>query len=668
MSIRYSKLLSPIKIGNLVLKNRMTATPSTPHYLQGLEPYPTEKFITHFANRAKNGAAVVTVNHLTVDQMGIPGVPTEENPPLHFNMVDMSDPTCQNYLCQLIDAIHFYGAQAMAYLPTPDVGIQPPDNQKTPEHLPPPRHQEASKHLPPAGDGITTENMTSEQRKAYINEIVDSAVVLQKLGFDMFSVHSAYRRCTHAQFLSPITNSRTDSYGGSVENRSRFTLELFKELRRRLGQGAPLEIVMSVSEPGGWTVQDTIEFARQAQGIIDILHLRSGETDPQHPTGFTSTPENPAPYLAEIAQVTTTCKKEGIAILIGASAGFHDPDFCEQTLAEEKCDLICMARSWISDPAYGKKIYAGRGEDVVPCIRCNKCHGSDSDYFRSFCSVNPILGLEDKIDRMIAPPERSKAVAVIGGGPAGMESALVLARRGHRVTIFEKEDRLGGALCHADFASFKWPLKSFKDYQIRKLAEYGVEVCLNTEASPSMLGNFDTIVVAIGAEPVLPQISGINSGHVHTAAEVYGKDDILANKIAVIGGGEIGVETGMYLVQSGHDVTVLEMGSQLAPDAPKSHYRSMLVGAYEALDGFHSICSAQCIKITKNGVLYLDERGKEQAVFAENVILSVGTRARSEKAMAFYGVATETVMVGDCLKAGNLQKAMRSALAAASQI
>ena len=706
MSIRYKHLLSPLKVGNMVLKNRMTAAPSTPHFLQGIEEHYTEKMVTHFANRARNGAALVTINHLKVDMPHMPV--TEANkreidmPGGHFNMCDMYDPTCQTYICQMLDAIHYYGGKATAYDFSPQIGMgggpssemddfevstQPQGGPEGPGGPMPGGEMsggpggapaggpgEAPAGMPPMpGGGVTVDTMTHEQIQDYIQETVADAVMLKKLGFDMISLHCAYRRCIHAQFLTRLCNHRTDEYGGSLENRSRFMLELYGALKKALGRDFPLEAVMSVSEPGsqGWTVEDTIEFARLAQGKIDILHLRSGITDPQHPTGFTSTFENQMPYLDEIAQVKKACVEQGINIIICASAGFHDLDLAEQALADGKCDLIAMARSWICDPEYGKKAYEGRGEDVVPCIRCNKCHVSNaSDYFRSICSVNPILGMEDKILRMNDLQTTPKKVAVVGGGPAGMEAALVARSRGHQVTLFEQEPVLGGALKHSDYCSFKWPLKQFKDYLITQVYKQGVDVRLRTRATQELLldGGYEAVLVAVGAVPKKPGIPGIDGPQVQPASAIFGHEDQLAHDVVIIGGGEIGVETGMHLAEKGHEVMVLEMLPRLANEAPEAHYRSMLVNYYKHLPGFHAACGVTVTEIRTEGVVYRDHNGQEQLAACGSVLYSTGTVEKFDEAMGLFGAAAATRMIGDCEKAGNVQKAMRSGYAAAMML
>lgn len=672
MKNRYNSLISPIKVGNVVLKNRMTSTASTPHFLQGKEPYPTEKYITHFANRAKNGAAVITINHLLIDQMPIPELRVIDNVPFHFNMLDMNDYTSQNYLCQLLDAIHFYGSKAMAYLNAPML------QGSAPGPKPGPGAPDGPQALPSAGDqggpmmGINPEIVTEKMMEAYIENMVQQSVDLKRLGFDMISIHCCYRGAPHTRFLSPLTNKRTDEYGGSFENRAKFILRIYESIKKACGKDFPLECVFSVSEPeGGYTVEDTIEFAKLADGKIDILHLRAGDMDPQHPIGLTSTEDNPTPYLDEIAQVTRVVKEQGINILIGASAGFHDLDGANKAIEQGKCDLICMARSWIVDPEYGKKAYEGRGEDVIPCIRCNKCHVSNgADMFRSICSVNPRIGLEDKLERLIGPVVTKKKVAVIGGGPAGMETALIATERGHDVTIYEKTSKLGGQLKHSDYASFKWPLRHYKDYMIRQMYQNGIRVILNTEVTKDILEreDYDVVVAAIGSSPVRPNIPGVNNDNVFTAEYVFGNESEIQKNVVIIGGGEIGVETGIHLAKLGHEVTVLEVLPELIADAPHAHYKNMVRDAWCKLENFNSICNARCSRVTENSVYYLDGNGEEHEIAADSVVLSVGSKSHDEEAMSFYGVAKMTYMVGDCEKVGNVQKAMRSGFATASII
>jgi NADPH-dependent 2,4-dienoyl-CoA reductase/sulfur reductase-like enzyme len=394
--------------------------------------------------------------------------------------------------------------------------------------------------------------------------------------------------------------------------------------------------------------------------------------DPQHPLGFTSTEEMPTPYLEEMGQVTKAVHELGLNMVVAASAGFQDPAWANKAIEDGKADLIGMARAWINNPDYGQKVYEGRGEDVVPCIRCNKCHVPNGrDMWRSICSVNPIVGLEDKIDRMIEPPSAFKKVAVIGGGIAGMEYARIAADRGHEVTLFEATDSLGGQLKHADYASFKWPLKRFKNYMIRQMDELGVKVCLNTTATADMIKaeGFDVVAAAVGSQPVAPGMQGIDLPNVHFASQIYGSmEDELADEIVMIGGGEIGVETALYLCELGKKVTVLEQLPELIADAPHAHYKNMVHNYWRRQPNFRFKCGVTCTSIDEEGVNYVDHHGQEGKAFGKSVLVSIGSRPLADKAMEFAKAAPRFDVIGDCETVANVQRAMRTAFGLASTI
>ena len=517
------------------------------------------------------------------------------------------------------------------------------------------------------------DTFTKSQMQEYIDSAVKSALELKALGFQMFSFHNAYRGGPGAQFWSPLTNHRHDEYGvDSVENRCRFLIEFLDAMKQSLGRDFPLEVLISGTEPGGATIADTVELARLLEGHVDILSIRNGVQDPQHPTGFTSTRDHKWPNEEVTAAVTQDCHARGAKLLIGATAGLHDADLCESIIRDGKADLVCMARSWICDSEYGRKLYEGRGEDITPCVRCNKCHvPNDTDKFRSFCSVNPLIGLEDKIDRMVAPVEREKNVAVVGGGPAGMYAAITLADRGHKVTLYEKSDRLGGQLIHADFASFKWPLADFKDFLARQVAKKGVEIRLNTEATKEMLAaeNYDHVILAIGPVFTKANIPGAESPKVLTTMDVFGHEDELPENIVVIGGSETGVETAMDLAEKGHKVTVLCRQKTLASDAPHAHYVTMLEDAWLKLETFNWVKGIKKYeKIDDTGVTYINYEGKEKHIDADCVVMCTGARPNTEGCAALYGAADRTDMVGDCFRVGNVHFAVTTAFGAANQI
>ena len=334
--------------------------------------------------------------------------------------------------------------------------------------------------------------------------------------------------------------------------------------------------------------------------------------------------------------------------------------------------MLCMARAFICDSQYGEKLYAGRGEDVRPCIRCNKCHvPNDTDKFRSYCSVNPEIGLEDKLERLFPRQTTPKKLVVIGGGPAGMVSAVTAAKLGHQVTLIEKDSRLGGQLLHADYADFKWPLEDYKNYLIRQLYQNGVEVRLNTEASPAQVAamDADAVFVAIGPKFKRPDLPGADGANVKVPMEVFDRAQELPEKIVIMGGSETAVETGMYLCRQGKQVKLLCRQRMLAADAPHAHYISMLEDAYRHQQGFSYETGVKSyVEITETGVTYVGAEGETKTAEAPLVVCATGTEPRHQAAMAFYGTAPLVRFLGDCNRAGDVHKAVTAGWSAARML
>jgi 2,4-dienoyl-CoA reductase-like NADH-dependent reductase (Old Yellow Enzyme family)/thioredoxin reductase len=576
----------------------------------------------------------------------------------HFAITDASDGNTQHYISQLTEAIHFYGAKASVI-----------------EMRSAPKGYDVSDGIPSFwvfGDGTfpvyDNKEAPEEILLETIENIANRMAVMQALGHDMCYLHMSYRYSIFSRMLSPLTNKRKDKFGGSLENRARFIIMAADKIKERCGKDFIIEASMSGEDaPGGYTLQDTIEFAKMFAGHIDILQLRGPYIDPSNLWVYANPESDPTPTL----RYTEAIKKSGAKIAVLPIGGFTNPDWGEAAIASGKADFIGMTRAWISNPNFGTLVYEGRNEDIVPCIRCNKCHKSGyNDPWAPLCSVNPTFTMDWKIDRMISPPAKKKRVAIIGGGLAGMEAAIVASGRGHQVTLYEKSDSLGGILKTASIASFKWPLRSFMEYMIKHLNRTNVKVLLNTEATPAMLkkDKYDAVLVAIGSAPLVPDIPGVKGKNVVFAPDVYGNGNKLGKKVVVIGGGEVGVETGLHLAEKGHKVTVVEMLNMLASDAPPVHYYTVLRDYWEAQKNFSFVVNARCNKIATDKITYVDSEGKEHTIKADSIVIAVGMEAKNDLALEFYGVGERLYMIGDCDKAGNVQKVMRSAFSTASML
>lgn len=654
---KYKHLLSPIIIGDNILKNRMFASKAFPHFLQGPETFPTETVIAYYANLARNGAAVVTVKGAE----GPDGVYPDRTtlPPgdgKHIALYDPDEPGVENYFSQMADAIHYYGAKASISLH----GMEPEglcvskltDEQRAKIH--------GRFHIPEGRE------MTREDIERYKAHLVKRCQKYQSLGFDMCNLYLTYKSSLLSAFLSPATNYRTDEYGGSTENRVRIVVEICDTIKAACGKKWMIEAQISGEEECGYDVDEMVRYAKCLEGKVDILHIRAKDAAESHPVGFNSRAGDPVTiHYAE------AIKASGVHIVVAPNGGYQDLDECEAYIAEGKADMITMGRAFICDFDYYQKAVEGRGDDVVPCIRCNKCHApSMTGPWVSYCSVNPLQGISNIVKRLSTPTEARRRVAVIGGGPAGMNAALYAKARGHDVTLYERTGTLGGQLKHADYASFKWPLKRYKNWLIYQLDKQQVHVALNTAATPEMIeaGKFDAVIAATGAVPAFPDIPGREQSHVHAPVDVYGIQETLGENIVVIGGAETGTETGMYLAETGHNVTVLTRQDSLAPDATVVHYSDVLESAWEALPAFSYILNATTVEIGGNYVKYMNKSGDMQTILADDVVLCGGVTPQMEEAASFADCAPQFFVIGDASCPGDVHRCTREAYAAADRI
>lgn len=652
MSRQFQHLLSPIQIGNHILKSRMIAPQALPHYLQGSEPYPSEAVIHHVSNIAKNGAAIVAFGAWDdTDQRKAGGTAS------HFPMFDYSDPSNETYVCKLVDCIHFYDSLASIYL----MPLEMPNFQPQPS---------MDKPFPMWFSPVErVSEITKEMMQDMIDLAAKKALYFKGLGFDMVSLQMSYREFMHigvSKFFSPLTNDRTDEYGGDAVGRGRLALDICRAIKAACGPDFLIDLWVAGEEEdeGGITAQDTVAFAKAAEGIVDILQIRGGNINPVHPTGFNSREGEPSTL-----HVARLVRESGAKLVVAAAGGYGDPRYNECFLAEGMLDMVSVGRQFICDSDYGKKIYEDRPEDIVPCQRCAKCHVPyEKGPWIFVCSGNPTMGIGDRLDKMAPPATRSKKVAVIGGGVAGMEATLEACRRGHRVTLFEQSDRLGGQLIHADYPEFKWPLKNFKDYMIRQVLKANITLKLGVKATPALVaeGCFDAVIVAIGANPQALSIPGAERAWL--PIHVYGHEDELGEQVVVIGGGEIGTETGLYLAECGHRVTLLTRQERVAPDATCTHYREMFEERWLKEPNFSFVTNAQTLEITGHTVRYRKKDGSEAEIPADSVVISGGRKADTEFALSFYGSANDFFLIGDCKRPGNVQKCMRMAYAAAARL
>ncbi len=604
------------------------------HSLSNGELYPTEDAISFFESRARAGVGMVTVAGLKV---GKDVADDGQN-----TAWDVNQPNHRNKLMELVERVHFYGAKISMEL----IGIFPEGYT--------------------VSDGCsimgwaTGHEITREAMEAFKEEWAQAAADLVDCGFDAILIHSGHS-VPLAQFLSPLTNKRTDEYGGSTENRCRYLIEILDAIRARVGKKLLIEVRISGTEfeEGGIDLEEGIRIGEQIQDHLDILQVSAGMHNPKwmtwvHPCGF----RPPMPNVCVAEAFKKTGKFHVPIVTLGAIDSLES---AEKIIEDGKADLVTMARSLIADPELIHKGVKGKTEDVTPCIKCMRCHDSTVYGHHFQCAVNPTAGLEASLQKLVQAPGACKKVAVIGGGPAGMKAACVAADRGHQVTLFEQSDRLGGMLHYAGYFSFKYPVKDYMNWLIRQVNKRPITVKLGTKAVPETVAGYDAVLVAIGAEPLILPVPGVQEAKV--AIETLGHEEKLGDSVILIGGGQVGCETALHYASLGKKVTVVEMQSELAPDASTTG-RNELLTEIEKEKNFITLTGAKCVSVTATSVTY-EKDGKQETITADSVVLSAGMKSKAQEADSFIGTAMDFAEIGDCVRARTVEYATKEAYYAA---
>lgn len=630
MTNNYPNLMSPIRVGRHLLKNRIIAAPVTLHSASNGESYPTEAAMHFFVQRAQAGAGLVVC-------AGAKLLPVADDGE-HASW-DLYKHNSMNKMAELAERIHFYGAKASMEL----IGIFDDGYTASSAGL--------------LMDGVTPgREIPISEMMRYKEGYAHCAKALMELGYDGILLHFGHS-IPIAQFLSPLTNNRTDQYGGSFENRIRYMVEILEAIRERVGDNMIIEIRMSADEfkEGGIDEAQGLKIAQVFQKYADIVQASCGMVTPDlmcrtHPCDFL--PPNPNVHLAQAFKQSG--KIQAFVTAIGGIGSLAD---AEEIIISGKADFVAFSRALIADPQLIPKSLAGKAKDVVPCIKCMRCHDSTVYGYFFQCSVNPTIGIMHNMDYMILPVQEMKKVAVIGGGPAGMMAALTAAKRGHAVTLYDETGNLGGTLKFASKVEFKYSLARFRDYLIDQVNQSAIEVHLGRKVSADELKNqgFDGVIAAVGAEPIKPPIPGVEAAI--CATDAYGLEENLGDAVIVIGGGQVGCETALHLARRGKKVTLLEMRDEMAPDASKTH-RGDILAEMDQEPNLTGITKARCIAIEVDSVMYVKEN-MPLKISADRVILAAGMKARTEEAAAFANSSPYYRMVGDCAKARTVEMAVR---------
>jgi 2,4-dienoyl-CoA reductase-like NADH-dependent reductase (Old Yellow Enzyme family)/thioredoxin reductase len=487
-----------------------------------------------------------------------------------------------------------------------------------------------------------------ELSEADIEELIASyaraAVNCRSAGFDFVEVHGAhcYLPC---EFLSPLSNHREDRYGGDLRGRATFMIEIVRAIRAACGEDFPIFFRISGEEgaEGGFVLEESAQVCQwlEQEGVA-CVSVSAGNWYALH---LTIPPMSmPQGCLAPLAGRI----REGLSVPVIAAGRLDDVDLAERLLQEGQADLIALGRALIADPDWPAKAASGRREEIRPCIACNACVDLVARAEEARCAVNPEVGRDGTFE--IVPAQRPRRVMVVGAGPAGMEAARIARLRGHEVSIWERDPELGGKLDVAARAPSKANVLRFRSYQAQLLAKLGVEIHTGVEVGAAEIEQQapDVVVLAVGADPLIPPIAGIDAAHVLDAQEILlGRVSIApGRRVVVIGGSATGCETAEFLAGSAGAVSILEMMPGVGRGVEQITRRRLLGDLREA--GVQILTEAKVTMIEPGRVVYQRPDGGEGFVEADDVALAIGWRPRGEDLAAAID-GTELVILGDAL-------------------
>jgi 2,4-dienoyl-CoA reductase-like NADH-dependent reductase (Old Yellow Enzyme family)/thioredoxin reductase len=631
--VELKNMFMPIRIGNLEIKNRFMVSPMVMNYCT-TDGQATETYIAYHEARAQGGWGLIITEDYAVDPagkafVGIGGLWADVQVAGHTELTRRVHDHGAVIFCQIYHA----GRQATRGL----TGME----------------SVAPTAICCPFTGQMPHELTVDEVEQIVDEFGDCALRASKAGFDGVEIHGGHGYLI-AQFMSSYSNKRFDKYGGSLYNRMRLPLAIVANIRDKCGADFPIQFRISADEyvPGGRTIEDTkAQLWMLEQAGVDSFDVSVG-TDGSHHV-MVAAPAAGHGWMTDHAAAV----KRLVSKPVFTVGRINDVFIAESVVASGKADGIAMGRGALADPELPNKAREGRFEDIIQCTGCMQgCEARVIAQLPVRCTMNPRTGRENEF--AITPAPEKKTVFVAGGGPAGMEAAIVAAQRGHEVSLFEKGERLGGQYYLASVAPFKGEISSFLAWQRHMLENLGVNIALNTPLTAAIVKEQqpDGVVVATGSEPQSLPISGLDRPFVATAQDVLEGKVSVGGKVAVIGGGMIGCETANHLAHHGADPIILEMLCELAGEEPDAIKRILFESLEERGVGLY--CDTTVTAVREDGSIEALQDGEPKILGPfDKVVLAGGMRPVNDLMAGLEGIVANLQSVGDA-------KSVRTALEA----
>ncbi|WP_073963379.1 FAD-dependent oxidoreductase [Mediterraneibacter gnavus] len=616
------KVFEPMKINGLELKNRMVVSAMVTNYCTP-DGKATEKFIAYHEHKAKGGwGLIITEDYAVTPTAGgfvnLPGLWADGQIESHRKLTERVHAAGGKIAAQIYHAGRETSSAVTGVQPVAPSAVREPSMPETPREL------------------------TIPEIHTLVEQFGDCAKRAKAAGFDAVEVHGAHGYLAGA-FASPFSNKRSDEYGGTIRNRARFGMEIIRNIKEKCGKDYPVLYRISSVEyvPGGLDIEESKVIARlMEEAGADCIHCSQGVYASTHtiipPSVFLR-----AGYVEHAAEM-----KKAVQIPVIAVGRINDVEIAESVLQSKKADLVTMARASLADPELPNKVLKGRGDEVIRCIGCLQgCIGENGKGNGIRCLVNPLTGMEDEYDLTLA--EKAKQVLVIGGGIAGCEATISAALKGHKVTLIEKNDRLGGQWIPASVPIGKSEFTSFLCWQKSMLEKMHVQILLNTTADAELIKLYepDTVIIATGSRPFIPPIQGADQDFVVAAHDVLLGKTEPGNRVVVIGGGLVGAGTADMLGQQCEQVTIIEMLPQIMKDGEATPTKYMKERFFQ--NGVQIHTSTKLLEIGDHTVTA--EKDGERFVLEniDTVIIAVGVKTDRTLLDSMEHVSCKVLKVGD---------------------
>jgi len=639
MERKYPNLCKPITLGRVTFRNRMFSAPMggtdiTSDGCIGM------KSIAFYELRAKGGAGSVTISELMVHPKTDGSYAYHLDEKIHNTIADAA---------YAADAIRRHGAIPSIELSHSGMfaGTYMTDKEK----------QHSLAQWGPSetvrSDGVQVKALTKE----LIDEIVEAyghvAGLAKRVGFEMVMIHGGHGWLIN-QFFSPLFNKRTDEYGGSLENRCRFAIEVLRSVRKAVGPHFPIEFRMSGAEfvPGGYDLDEGVRIAQQIEPYVDMIHVSAGTYQGTfnitHPDMFSGHGRNV--YLA--AEI-----KKHVSKPVATVGGLGDPDKMEEIIASGKADVVYMGRALLADPFLPNKVAANEEDMIFRCLHCYTCMAERAITATRRCTINPMIGRELEGSEIAALAPVRKKVIIAGGGPGGLYAAYTAARRGHRAILCEKTDSLGGILKSEQAISFKYDMYRL-GLTLEKMArEAGADIRLNTEVTKELVEKekADAVIIAVGSSPITPKIPGVEGDNVVLVNNYYLEKDRVGDEVVVIGAGLTGCECAVHLGMEGKKVRLVGRNDLLAKDANVRH-RPILIRKLEECAEIYT--GYEATRITEEGVWCRDKEGNEKFIPGKTVICAMGQKQNVKAMEELADSAPFVRTIGDAFRVSTITNAV----------